>query len=341
MHKQNNSFGENLIFLISQPRSGSTMLQRILGCHPNIYTCSETWLMLHPVYSLRQKGIESEYGTKMASDALKRFFVSFENGEEEYINSMRTMYLYIYECAKAKSNKKYFLDKTPRYYFIIPELRRLFPKAKFIFLLRNPVAVLTSIINTWIKENWFYLYEFKSDLIHAPNLIINGMDDLKDKCHVIRYENIIENPYDEIQAICDFLDVEILPEMVDYGKQNLPKWQLGDQKCVYQNARPNLQIAEKWVDSLKNPQIWRLARDYINTLAEDLYNKLGYDFSAVSKKINSYKYHGFLNLFTYSLISLLNKSPSERNVTDRYLKRINAAIIRRNPIETIKKLNKI
>jgi len=52
--------GENMIFLISQPRAGSTLSQRMLGSHPDIYTVSEPWLMLHPLYPLRSEGHQAE-----------------------------------------------------------------------------------------------------------------------------------------------------------------------------------------------------------------------------------------------------------------------------------------
>ena len=42
--------GENLIFIISQPRSGSTLLQRMLSGNKDIKASAETWLMLHPLY---------------------------------------------------------------------------------------------------------------------------------------------------------------------------------------------------------------------------------------------------------------------------------------------------
>ena len=38
--------GDNLIFIISQPRSGSTLLQRMLSGHADIKSAAETWLML-------------------------------------------------------------------------------------------------------------------------------------------------------------------------------------------------------------------------------------------------------------------------------------------------------
>ena len=144
-----NNFGQNLIFLISQPRSGSTLLQRILGGHPDIHTVSEPWLMLHPFYALRgTSGISTEYSTYPAHRALMNFLSTFDQGEELFFEGVRRMYGHFYEKALDTSGSRYFLDKTPRYYLIIPELIQTFPKAKFIILLRNPLAVLSSMVKT-------------------------------------------------------------------------------------------------------------------------------------------------------------------------------------------------
>ena len=57
-----NRFGDqDLIFLISQQRAGSTLLQRILGGHPEVHTTAETWLMLHPIYALREQGSDNPH----------------------------------------------------------------------------------------------------------------------------------------------------------------------------------------------------------------------------------------------------------------------------------------
>lgn len=56
---------KNLIFLISLPRSGSTLTQKILGAHSAIYTRSEPWIMLNPLYSLKQEGIDAIYNKQL------------------------------------------------------------------------------------------------------------------------------------------------------------------------------------------------------------------------------------------------------------------------------------
>ena len=51
---------QHLIFLISLPRSGSTLLQRIIGGHKDIHTTAEPWLMLHPFHALKAEKIKSQ-----------------------------------------------------------------------------------------------------------------------------------------------------------------------------------------------------------------------------------------------------------------------------------------
>ncbi len=109
------TMGKNLIFLISQPRSGSTLLQHILGSHSQIHTLPEPWLMLHPVYALRSSGYNAEYQAKTAYLALEEFLENIPNGNQVYYEAIGKMISHIYQTSLNTVNKQFFLDKTPRY----------------------------------------------------------------------------------------------------------------------------------------------------------------------------------------------------------------------------------
>ncbi len=143
--------GGNLIFLISQPRSGSTLLQRVLAGHPEVMTVAEPWLMLHPFYALKHDGHTAEYDAALAREGLDDFLAQVEGGEDAYLEAVRGFAGSLYARALASGGKRVFLDKTPRYHHILPELRRVFPQARFVFLLRNPLAVLASTLDAWFE----------------------------------------------------------------------------------------------------------------------------------------------------------------------------------------------
>jgi hypothetical protein len=280
--------GDNLIFVISQPRAGSTLLQRMLGGHPDIHTVAEPWLMLHPLYALRSQGYEAEYSAETARRAVHEFIGTLPGGEDEYIEGVRRMCAHIYGRALESSGKRYFLDKTPRYYFVTPELLRTFPEAHFIILLRNPLSVLGSVLNTWIKGQWSALYSFKNDLIRAPGLLVEGTKLLGQRGVVVHYEELVKSPEDEMRRICVLLGAEFMPSMVEYNQQNLPHWGFGDQKSVYQHTRPSAQIADKWIERLKDPQVWRLTNDYLESLGRETVEEMGYAYDELRQIVEKH-----------------------------------------------------
>ena len=61
------------LFLLCLPRSGSTLVQRVLASHAEIATVSEPWLLLPLLYSIREHGIRAEYWHQTAAQAIADF----------------------------------------------------------------------------------------------------------------------------------------------------------------------------------------------------------------------------------------------------------------------------
>lgn len=314
---------ENLIFLISQPRAGSTLLQRILGGHPDIYTTSEPWLMLHPFYALRQNGISAEYSHLLYQSGLREFLASIspDNPETAYYEGVRRMYGYLYKQALFRTGKKLFLDKTPRYHLIIPELRCTFPNAKFIILIRNPLAVLSSMIRTWTEGNWFWFSDKgkRLDLLSAPKSLVQGIRLLGDSCVTVRYEELITSPEDILKKITTFLDIDFSSHIINYGRQDLPRWKFGDQNGVYVHEAPNSENAQEWSSHIDGPQTWRLMNEYLHALGRDLVEEMGYSFDEFQQVLLDHRPQKQLH-FTVSL-SFLLKCDTERTFAERNLAR--------------------
>jgi hypothetical protein len=306
--------GDNLIFLISQPRAGSTLLQRILSNYPQIQTSAEPWVMLHPFYALRSQGYEVEYNASWARSALKDFLQMLPEGEETYYEGIRRMYGYLYDRLLENSHKRYFLDKTPRYYHIIPELFQTFPEAHFIILLRNPLAVLCSIFNTWVKKDWSKFPYYQYDLLDAPHLMQTGREILGEKSLVLSYEDLLTNPEKEIKKICDRLQIEFIPEALSYNLDSSLQKGFGykDQKTsVYQSGKPNSQNADKWIEELKDPQLWRLANDYLTILGREAIAQMEYCYDTLQQQVNSQRPSRYQQWKTLPFSWFLNPSNSK------------------------------
>jgi hypothetical protein len=275
----------NLIFLISQQRAGSTLLQRILAGHPDVHTTAETWLMLHPVYALRKEGHQAEYNATLAHRALQDFLDTLVDKEVAYLEALRHFASHLYGSACDGVGKAYFLDKTPRYYYIIPELARIFPQAKFVVLLRNPLAVLSSILSTWVKGHWVLLARYRDDLVEAPARLAAGIKLLRDRVSVVHYEHLVSEPAAQVEEVCSQLGLTFHPDMLAYGQGERPKGGMGDPTGINRYEHASIDRVEKWVDLGRASQTRHFAQGYLQTLGPDLLSALGYDYAELETKL--------------------------------------------------------
>jgi hypothetical protein len=174
-------------------------------------------------------------------------------------------------------------------------------------LLRNPLAVLNSVIETWIGADMFRLREFRGDLMLAPRLLVEGMQLLADKCQIIQYERLVTDPASVIEPVCQWLGIEFVPAMIEYGRDLTPQFSLGDHKSVYRHSRPDSSHRDGWCRHLADAQAWRLTRDYLRELGPDTIEALGYSFQQSASELEQQKPRNYQYRPTLSLESCLGE----------------------------------
>ena len=277
--------GHNLVFIISQPKAGSTLLQRILAGHPDVQTSAETWLMLHPVYGLRKRGITTDYNANWAATGVREFLDNYADGEQTYTEGVRSFAATVFGRVLEKHGKRLFLDKTPRYTMIIDELYELFPEAKFILLIRNPLAVLKSELHTYVKGDWPVLAGFAPDLVDAPARLVAARSRLGDAALEVRYEDLVTSAEDTVRSLCQFLGLEFDPGMLDYSDTPAPKGRMNDPVGIHQHTGPSPASLDKWKELGADTQLRHFALQYLAELGDDTVAALGYDAPDLRRQI--------------------------------------------------------
>jgi len=306
--QQDDLHAPEITFLISQPRAGSTLLQKILAAHSKVVTCSEPWVMLPATMVFRKGSVVADYSADWASVAVESFIESLPQGRETYIEGLRRMYGYLYQQALAGMNGRVFVDKTPRYYLIIPLLLEIFPECRIILLVRNPLAVLVSVINTWSGVGLCSLEESRNDLLVAPGLLNDAMHLGREQIAVLRYEDLLSSPEEAIRKLCGSLQLEFQDQMLQYGLHKDRKWALGDQNKVFEEAGVDLSNKDKWIESLNHASVWRLCNDYMEMLGEDLFSSLGYSWEDAERLLTQTRPNFFRRSLTLSLGSCVKSS---------------------------------
>jgi hypothetical protein len=101
----------------------------------------------------------------------------------------------------------------------------------------------------------------------------------------VRYEELVKDPKAEVARICAWLAIDFVPEIIQYAESGIPRWTLGDQQDVYRFSGPSPDGLDKWLLGVHEPQMWRLATDYLEFLGRDNVRGMGYDYEALKETL--------------------------------------------------------
>tara|TARA_R110002051_G_scaffold57789_1_gene106752 strand:- start:6917 stop:7924 length:1008 start_codon:yes stop_codon:yes gene_type:complete len=217
---------ENLIFILSQPRSGSTYLQNLLSNNSEVNTVSEPWLLLNFANQIKPSLMCAEFQNHTALDA----FEMYKNkiSDLDFTLSFKNFILSMY--APLKGDFKFVLDKTPRYWEMGPEITDLFPKAKVVILNRNPIDVAKSMVNTWNIQSFEELGALNRDILLGPRAIKKLEKDHVNNPNVyaLNYEDIVKNPSFEIEKLYQWIGINYSPKVLETQGNKKYKGKYGD-----------------------------------------------------------------------------------------------------------------
>ena len=273
------------IFLFSVSRSGSTLVQRVIAAHEGVATVSEPWLLLPHAYALRGEGVCAEYFHPLMVAAINDFCRQLPAGIEDYRQESREFALRLYEKA-IDGRARYFVDKSPSYYLVAEEIMRLFPDAKFVFLWRNPLSIMASIIETFNDSQWCPTVCRGDLFIGLPRLVAaylaNGA-----RAHSVNFEDLLGGGELPWRRLMDYLGIEFDVAALDRFSEVELNGSMGDQTGVKRYAALSTEPTHKWKKTLANPVRKAWCRRYLRFLGDERLQVMGYDLSQIMRELDS------------------------------------------------------
>jgi hypothetical protein len=262
------------IFIFSAVRSGSTLVQRILAAHDGVATVSEPWLLLPLASTLRRDGVDGGYLHPLTVDAIEDFCSELPGGEGEYMRELRHLALRLYENA-AGDDARYFVDKSPPYCFVAEEIMRVFPEGKFVFLWRNPLSIVSSIIDTW--QPWTPTM-FREDLFAGvPRLVDAHAAASPGSTHAVRFEDLLGGEDGHWERLMAYLDIDFEPDALRRFSEVELGGRMGDPTGAKRYMALSSEPAQKWRATLANPLRKAWCRRYLSFIGAGRLARMGYD----------------------------------------------------------------
>ncbi len=288
-----------MIFVVGNSRSGTTMMAKILNNNTEVYSFNE----LHFFENFwTEKNCFFDF--KKAKFVLNRLFCSsrlhtyskckkelFEKEVDEIlqnfsfpVNGIEIFKEFLF-YETAKNNKKIPCEQTPRNLFYLKSILEYFPNSKIIYMVRDPRDTTLSQKYKWkrffkAKNEPYPLSESIRNFINyhpitisllwrsSANAILPYLEN--DNVLMVKFEELISNPEENVKKICEFLDLDFQETMLDVpfafssifgddNKRGFDKKRIGN-----------------WRSKLNSAEIF-----FIQKINKDLMQKFGYKLDKV------------------------------------------------------------
>jgi len=212
------------IFVLGCPRSGTTLVQLMLHCHPRIAIPPETRFVMR-TYRLRERW--GDLNDPRNRRRLARWLTT--TGTTRVANlGLRPKRLrrrimaapptvgsavgVVLQSYARRFDKQRWGDKRPAYYLDVPALLKMFPDAQFVEVVRDGRDTVASLGRVpWHRGNVVTAACVWAEAIDYGNRHAGRLRE--DQWHSLRYEDLVAEPEAVLRRLCRFLDEDYAPEM--------------------------------------------------------------------------------------------------------------------------------
>ncbi len=189
------------IFVVGMPRTGTTLLERIIGNHPQITACGEL--------------SDFKMQLQWAADAPLSIQINPEFADlipkiDFHIVGNR----YLEKTHRLIEGRKFFSDKLPLNYLYAGLILKAIPHAKIINLRRHPMdACFSNMKELFAHHHYAYSYDMMEVANHYRNysrLMKHWHKIAPDRIIDVRYEDLVTQPEVEARRVQEYLG---LPEV--------------------------------------------------------------------------------------------------------------------------------
>lgn len=174
--------GPTPIFIVGMPRSGTTLLERMLGNHPDVVSAGEL-----NDFPLQLRWAANQHGNQIVDGKLLERVADIDYRQlgERYLEQTQWR----------AGGKAFYVDKLPPNHLLVGLIQRALPQAKILHLVRSPMDVCFSNYKVLFGNSYPFSYDL-GELIGY----YRQYSDLMRYWHELQPGRLLDVPYQQLVA---------------------------------------------------------------------------------------------------------------------------------------------
>ena len=185
------------VFVVGQPRTGTTLIERIITCHSQVHPAGELGQFGTCIRRLGDYREPQRNSAKLAELAAT-------------IDCEKLGKAYMLTTAKVRGSLPRFVDKLPPNYLYLPLILKALPKAKIVHVTRNPMDECFAIFKQLFAEAYPHSYDLREMARHYGRyyrLMGTWRERFGDRFLDIAYEDTVRNLEANARTLIEFLEL--------------------------------------------------------------------------------------------------------------------------------------
>ncbi len=200
------------VFLVGMPRSGSTLLEHMLSCHPEIGAAGET-----PQFF---RSLDHHLGTTLMTGSAQVPLPGsadplWRDIGRHYVDGIR---------AQAGFHSR-VVDKQLFNYFCLGAIANALPRAKIVYCTRNPEDMAISCFTTAFREGqpWVYDLDELAEALRLHRRLMSHWQNLfPGRIAELRYEDLVDDPEAQLRLLLDHIGLSWDERCLGFASSSRP-----------------------------------------------------------------------------------------------------------------------
>ena len=204
--------GPQPIFIVGMPRSGTTLLERILGRHSQVTPAGEL-----ADFSRQWRWVADQHGHRLLDEGLL--------AAADATDFAQVGRRYLEQTQWRAGGKPWFIDKLPPNFMLAGFIRKALPQARILHMRRDPMDLCFSNWRALFGDSFGYSYDLAALAAHHrryTRLMSHWHAVMPGAIHDVDYVGLASDTETEVRAMLDFCGLAFEPGCLDAAGNDAP-----------------------------------------------------------------------------------------------------------------------